>query len=210
MKSTVRVVVLAPAMLVAVALAGCSSTSSPGATTSTTATTVATSGSASTAGSTTTSSGAARCVSSGLSGTVAGSEGAAGTLEVTVGLKNTSSSSCTLYGYPGGLLLDASGNALPTTVVRGGSYHFTSSMSPTTVSLAPGTSAFFNIGYTDVVTGSETSCPSSASLEVTPPNDVNHLVVPAQLVVCNHGTLTFSPVFASGSAASQTTAPPGP
>jgi hypothetical protein len=140
---------------------------------------------------------------------VTGSQGGAGTLEVTVGLKNTSTVTCTLFGYPGGLLLDGSGNPLPTTVVRGGSYHFTSSISPTTVTLAPGTTAYFNIGFSDVPTAPATSCPTSASLEVTPPDDVNHLTITAQWTVCNQGTLDVSPVFAAGSAASQTTAPPG-
>jgi hypothetical protein len=141
---------------------------------------------------------------------VTGSQGGAGTLEVTVGLKNTSTVACTLFGYPGGLLLDAGGHPLPTTVVRGGNYRFTSSIPSTTVTLAPSASAYFNMGYSDVPSGSETVCPTSASLEITPPDDVNHVTIAAQLTVCNQGTLTVSPVFAAGSAASQTTAPPGP
>jgi hypothetical protein len=138
-----------------------------------------------------------------------GSQGAAGTLEVTIGLKNTSTVTCTLFGYPGGLLLDGAGHPLPTTVLRGGSYRFTS-FAPTTVTLVPTASAYFNIGYSDVPAGSETSCPTSTSMEITPPDDVNHLTIPAQFTVCNEGTLTFSPVLAAGSAGSQTTAPPGP
>ena len=52
----------------------------------------------------------------------------------------------------------SSGGTLPTTVVRKGSYSFTS-MAPTTVTLAPGQSAYFNIGYSDVPVGVETSLP---------------------------------------------------
>jgi len=143
-----------------------------------------------------------------LSGIIAGSSGAAGTIETTVGLRNTSATACTLGGYPGLLLLDAAGAALPTTVVRKGSYSFTA-MSPTTVSLSPGASVYFNIGYSDVPVGSETSCPSSAKLEITPPNAFDHLVVVATLSPCGGGSMTVSPVFSATGTNSQTTAPPG-
>ena len=104
-----------------------------------------------------------------LTGSVVGSNGAAGTIETTVALKSTAGTTCILGGYPGLLLLSSTGAALPTTVVRKGTYTFTS-MAPATVTLAPGQSTYFNIGYSDVPVGSETNCPTSASLEVTPPN----------------------------------------
>jgi hypothetical protein len=138
---------------------------------------------------------------------VVGGSGAAGTIETTVGLRNTTGTACTLGGYPGLLLLNGTGSALPTTVVRKGSYGFTA-MAPLTVSLAPGSSVYFNIGYSDVPVGGETSCPASAQLEVTPPNAYGHLVVPATLSPCGGGTMTVSPVFGTGGADSQTTAPP--
>ena len=96
---------------------------------------------------------------------------------------------------------------MPTKVIRGGTYSFTS-MAPTTVTLAPGDSAYFNIGYSDVPVGGETSCPSSASLEITPPNAYDHLVLPVTLAPCGGGTLVVSPVFPSQGSGSQTTAPP--
>ena len=124
-----------------------------------------------------------------------------------MGLRNTTATACSLGGYPGLLLLAASGSALPTTVVRKGTYSFTA-MSPTTVSVAPGGSVYFNIGYSDVPVGTETSCPSSAKLEITPPNAFDHLVVAATLSPCDGGSMTVSPVFAATGANSQTTAPP--
>lgn len=124
-----------------------------------------------------------------------------------MGLRNSTGSPCTLGGYPGLLLLGSSGSGLPTTVVRKGSYSFTA-MAPTTVSVAPGQSVYFNIGYSDVPVGGETSCPTSADLEITPPNAYDHLSVAATLAPCNGGTLTVSPVFSTGGANSQTTAPP--
>lgn len=160
-------------------------------------------------GSTTTAvAGSTSCAAAALSGTIAGSSGAAGTIETTVGLRNTGATACTLGGYPGLLLLDAAGTALPTTVVRKGSYSFTA-MSPTTVSVSPDASVYFNIGYSDVPVGSETSCPSSATVEITPPNAFDHLEVAATLSPCGGGSMTVSPVFSATGANSQTTAPPG-
>jgi hypothetical protein len=104
-------------------------------------------------------------------------------------------------------MLSASGANLPTQVVRTGSYSFTA-IAPTTVILAPGQSAVFNIGYSDVPVGNETSCPTSASVEVTPPNATDHLVLTAALAPCGGGTLAVSPVFLATGADSQTTAPP--
>jgi hypothetical protein len=193
------------------ALAACSS-SSTSSTTSTSRpapTTSSTTTSSTTPSSTTssTSAGTAGCVTAALSGSVAGSSGAAGTIEKTVALKSTASTTCVLGGYPGLLLLSSTGAALPTTVVRKGNYSFTS-MSPATVMLAPGQSAYFNIGYSDVPVGSETQCPSSASVEVTPPNATDHLVIAATMAPCGGGTMVVSPVFAGTGSDSQTTAPP--
>lgn len=138
---------------------------------------------------------------------VLGSGGAAGTIEVTFGLRNSSSATCDLTGFAGAQMLDASGKAITTHVVRGGGYSFTN-FPAAKVSLAPGDTAYFNAGYSDVPTAGETSCPTSAQIEVTPPNDYTQLVTAFQATVCNGGTLTFSPVFGSGSPQTQTTAPP--
>ena len=189
-----------------------STTSTTGATTTSGAsssTTASTTPSGSTSGSTSTTAGTARCASAALSGSVVGSSGAAGTIETTVALKSTASVPCVLSGYPGLQMLNASGGSLPTKVVRKGSYSFTA-MAPTTVTLASGQSAYVNIGLSDVPAGSETSCPTSTSLEVTPPNATDHLVVTAALAPCSAGTLVVSPVFLSSGANSQTTAPPSP
>jgi Protein of unknown function (DUF4232) len=151
--------------------------------------------------------GPARCTTTALTAVVSGSSGAAGTIETTVALTSTSAAACVLGGYPGLLLQSASGAALPTAVVRMGSYAFTA-MAPTTVTLTHGESAYFNIGYSDVPVGTETTCPTSASVQVTPPNAVDHLVMTAALAPCGGGTLVVSPVFLSTGSNSQTTAPP--
>lgn len=138
---------------------------------------------------------------------VSGSGGAAGTIELTFSLTNITSVSCTMQGYPGILLLDASGVALPTTVVRGGSLSF-ENIAATAVSLSPSETAYFNLGYSDVTA----PCSMASQVEVTPPNDTAHATVPVtSLQACNNGTLTVSPVFASSNAAAtETTAPPLP
>jgi hypothetical protein len=116
---------------------------------------------------------------------------------------------CVLYGYPGALLLGPAPqhNPLPTLVKPGGNLSFLQ-ISVSTVDIAPEASGYFNLGYSDVVSGGETSCPTSSFIEITPPNDTQQLVLPASIDACGGGQLSVSPVFGSGSPATSTTAPP--
>ncbi|HEX3980525.1 MAG TPA: DUF4232 domain-containing protein, partial [Acidimicrobiales bacterium] len=75
-----------------------------------------------------------------------GSQGAAGTFEVTLGFTNTASATCPLAGYPGIQLVGAGGADIPTTTVRGGTESFTD-FAPTTVEVGPGATAYFNMAY---------------------------------------------------------------
>jgi hypothetical protein len=176
---------------------GSSSSSSPAtsapATTATSA--PATSTTRATSPATTAPGGPTQCPTPKLTASVYGSSGAAGTIETTIALTSSATASCTLGGYPGLQMLDSSGAALPTTVVRKGSYPFTA-MPPTVVTVAPGQAVYFNMGYSDVPSGSETSCPTSATLAVTPPNSYTSTPVSAQLAPCDNGSITVSPVFA--------------
>lgn len=211
----VTATVLAAVLLGGAVLSACSSGSSsptttggPAPTSGSTTTGASTSTSTPPSASTTsTAAGPVRCATTALTGSVVGSSGAAGTIETTVALKSTASTPCVLGGYPGMQMLGASGSPLPTTVVRKGSYPFTA-MAPTTATVGPGQSAYFNIGYSDVPVGNETTCPTSATVQVTPPNGFDHLVMTAALSPCGGGTLFVSPVFLSTGANSQTTAPP--
>ena len=159
------------------------------------------------AAATTTMPGATRCPTPDLVGSVAGSSGAAGTIEITSALRSTAAGTCTLAGYPGLQLLGPGGSPLPTTVIRKGAYNFTS-VPPVTLHLSTGQSAEFNIGYSDVTVGTETSCPTSTALEVTPPNAVDHLTVAASLAPCGRGTLVVSPLFPASQSTTDSTAPP--
>ncbi len=135
-------------------------------------------------------------------------QGAAGTIEMTFSLTNTSTVLCSMHGYPGMLLLNAAGSAQPTTVIRGGGLSF-ENVAETEVSLAPGQIGYFNLGYSDVVS-QPPACSMASQVEITPPNDTSYAVVAVfpTIDACSNGRLHVSPVFAStNSAATQTTAP---
>jgi len=127
--------------------------------------------------------------------------GAAGTVYMTVTLTNTASVSCTLGGYPGMQLLDSQGAQIPTDVVRGGPPAFptpAANQPPAVVTLAPKQAAAFSLSYEDVPVGSETSCPTSSTAEITPPADTSYSEVPLQIAACGGGTVHVSPVYAAG------------
>ncbi|HAM00642.1 MAG TPA: hypothetical protein DCQ30_00200 [Acidimicrobiaceae bacterium] len=147
----------------------------------------------------------AHCLATGLSGSVEGTQGAAGTIEITVQLRNVGTASCTIEGYPGLQLVDAGGTELRTSVIRGGSYRFTD-LAAAPVTLPAQALAYVNVAYSDVPSG-QGACEAAAALWVTPPDDVDHVVVTARSTVCG-GTLTVSPFFGAGSPGTQTTAPP--
>jgi hypothetical protein len=165
-----------------------------------TTTTVATGSTTTTGGGTTTSTaaGVSTCQPAQLRIAPQQGTGAAGTITMTVSLTNVSSTTCTLQGYPGMQLLAASGSSLPTQVVRGGTQFpaAAANQSPALVTLAPQQVATFSLAYEDVPVGNETTCPTSAKAEITPPNDVGHGVVTLAISPCNGGTVHVSPVYA--------------
>lgn len=132
-----------------------------------------------------------RCTVSQLSVRQTSSNGAAGSIGLTYAFTNISRSTCSLFGYPGMLMLNASGKPLPTTVVRAPSV-VVPSVAEHTVVLAPNAIASFYAGYSDV---SASSCPQASRLEVTPPNDYDHLVISTAIAPCR-GRINVSPVFA--------------
>lgn len=195
----------------ALVLAACGS--SPGSTASSTTTTTrhatttttttsqpatTTTAAASTTTTTSGTTGLPTCQPGQLSAATGQGTGAAGTQTLVMTLTNTSSAACGLNGYPGMQLLDAQGAPIPTTVVRGG-FHFlqaAANQPPSPVTLASHATGAFSLAYEDVPVGNETSCPTSAQAEVTPPNDYTHLVVALAIGPCNNGTVHVSPVYA--------------
>ena len=132
----------------------------------------------------------ARCTVGHLQIAEAGSNGAAGSIQVKVSLRNVGQTSCSLEGYPGMALLSGS-TQLPTTVIRGSSV-VVPAIHPRLVVLAPGQRAAYVFGYSDVPGGP--TCPASTALEVTPPDAYQHATIPFQSTACG-GVLTTSPVF---------------
>lgn len=154
-----------------------------------------------------TTAGTPTCQAAGLRIVLAGSQAAAGTEELTFSLTSTASAACEMVGYPGLVLVSTSGAHLPTTVVRGGTLPF-ENVAPSPVLLAHGETAYFNVGFSVVQSGS-TSCTDAQNVEVTPPTGTGSATVrvPVGVHACDDGTLHVSAVFSStDSAATQTTA----
>jgi len=188
----------------AVVLAACSSSpSTPKKVTTTThaATAVTTPSSTTTtttsAASTSTSAASTACTH--VSASPGQGQGAAGTITGVVTVTNAEKTSCTADGYPTMALYSGSGAQLTVTMVDGLSVSISSAANapPTSVTLAPSSSAQFAYQFSDVPVGSETSCPTSESASVTMPGST--AASPTfQLAIgpCNNGTIKVSPVYA--------------
>jgi Protein of unknown function (DUF4232) len=118
------------------------------------------------------------------------------------GFKNISSVTCSLRGYPKLQMVDGAGRAIATHVMDGTSV--TVSFVPVkTVILKPGAEAIFDLGYTDATGYGTASCPTSAQVEITPPNTSQPITVVWQLqayggsaIALRCGVITVSPVYA--------------
>jgi hypothetical protein len=92
--------------------------------------------------------------------------GAAGTFWSVVDFTNVSKASCTLYGYPGVSLRDASGGQIGAAGIRD------ASVAAKVITLAPGATANTSVGQTDPGVYPTAKCESETStyLRVYPPN----------------------------------------
>jgi hypothetical protein len=140
------------------------------------------------------------CSTRQLTMTAAGTGAGLGHVGVLFTLRNTSSASCRLVGYPGLELLSSNGQELPTTVVRAasGAYLFPAVV-PHRVALPPGAVGSFDLQYGDTPVGAAanepyaTACPAATRAEVTLPGAAGHAVVPASMAPCS-GQVLVSPV----------------
>ena len=135
---------------------------------------------------------------------VLGSDATAGSFLVTLGLRNTSQSTCTLSGFPAIELFNRRGAPIASTTVQAGSLPSTD-FTPAPVSLGSEATAYFNLVYADT-SGDGSPCPTAWAIGATPPASSIRLRVSGRFKVCN-ATVTVSPVFAAGSPETQTTAP---
>ncbi len=141
-----------------------------------------------------------QCSKAQIAITATGTGAGLGHIGVLFTLRNTSSASCRLYGYPGLQLLGGGGRALPTTVTRAvhGAYLFPAVV-PHSVALPAGAAGSFDLQYEDNPAGAAasepyaTACPAAIQVEVTLPNAYEHAVVPASMAPCE-GQVLVSPV----------------
>jgi hypothetical protein len=126
----------------------------------------------------------------------AGSPGA-GQRGAVLRLRNSSSVTCTVFGFAGLQLVTASGTAVPTSVVR------VSADARATVRLAPGASAAATVRWTAITSEGDQqtgACqPTAAKVQVTPPDERAHDLISWGLgPVCAKGTLRLTPFLAAG------------
>jgi hypothetical protein len=201
-------------LVVLLAACGSSSTSStthaagtPAATASRTTTTTATSTTTptSTTSTTTTATSPATaaadrspCRAASLALSFLGQQGGMGHGEIGFKLRNTGSSSCHTYGYPGILFLDRHGKALPT-IPHHTTRDFFGTSPAARLLIAPGQSASFRL---DVGHGVATAngCDTAYALQVIPPDDTATLrtTIPNGSYECRDANV--SPLRADGSA----------
>jgi hypothetical protein len=189
--------------IVVVLLAGCSggggAKSAPPSTTATTATPstttpVSSSSSVAAPGVTSTTS-IGRCTTAELSLRAAGGTAATGHALATFELRNTSSRTCRLLGYPGVQLLDGSGATLADAQRKAG--FILGDVAPAAVTVGAGKSAYFGVESVNVCQGDLNPTPS-ASLRVTPPDETAPLTVAATINVCKgQQSVLVSPVRAT-------------
>ena len=189
-------------LFVALAIAGCRSSSdsaerAPTIPATETPTTVApTTTSAvplTTAAATTTEPGTPRCTPSSLALSPAEGRVALGHALYLFRLRNTSSQPCRLDGHPAVALLDAGGRVLARAMPGPG--YILPDRPPTPVPLAPGGTGWFGVESTTLCEGDATPTPSPR-LTVAPPGETGSLSAEVTIDVCPGGTVLVSPVRA--------------
>ena len=154
-------------------------TTAPATTTGTTASTT-----------TTTTAGNGSCTAGGLTARYLGQNGATGNIVLEFALRNTGTSPCHTYGYPGVQFLGKAGEKLTTTPS-----HTTSDLLGSTrlgtVSLAPGSDASFRlVAATDAANPAD--CTTAYGLQVIAPDDTApmHVTFPQGIYECARTTVS--------------------
>jgi hypothetical protein len=145
---------------------------------------------------TTTTQASSRCHTPELEATALGGGAATGHSISYFQLKNISSRTCQLLGYPGITLADASGNPIPTKDQRGSGF-ITNDQPPRPVKMAPGATGVFGLESHSCDAPGDHPGPTSASIQIIPPDETDHLTVKTGLALCQDQTLIVSPVRAS-------------
>lgn len=146
--------------------------------------------------------GPAACVAKNFTGTWENGQGAAGTIYASASFQYNGTKTCTIKGTAQIVLYDANGQALPTNVVDATStsanFSAPAANKPASLlTLQPGDTTSMSFWYSDVPTGTETTCPSATSMKVGLPKGLVSIVVtpPYALQPCDGGQLTVSPFY---------------
>ncbi len=127
-------------------------------------------------------------------------QGAAGTVIGTITLTEVGSAACTVLGYPSLARFSASGAPVPVTVVHGLTVNLSGPavQPPSSVTMTASRQGEFTFQYSDVPTGSETTCASSTTLSVTlPGGSSGSPPAPLTMAPCDNGTIDVSPIYAA-------------
>ena len=149
-----------------------------------------TSSAAPSSGSTTSAAGLARCTDHDVRVGAGEVQASASTRTLTLELTNVSNERCTVTGFGGLALLDASGAQLPTSFQRGDEQ-------PRRIELAPQSSTTRTISWQVVPaqgTDPDRDCITGDALLVTPPDEQpGNLIVHKTITACEGGTITGTP-----------------
>jgi hypothetical protein len=132
--------------------------------------------------------GTAACASSDLQAKLGEAQGAAGTFYQVVVLTNTSSSACSLYGYPGvSFVTGVGGKVIGAPATRN------TGIRDVLVTVQPGSQASTLVGVEDVTALPASKCQEGKAdwLQIYPPGDTGALYVQYKAEVCTNANQTF-------------------
>jgi hypothetical protein len=129
------------------------------------------------------------CQTSQLTLAKQGDENGLGNFANIYRLQNSSQQTCTLEGYPGVQLLDASQQPMSITVLQQTSAYLYNTQTVQLVTLAPGASGYFILEWS----AGPSSCAGATSVLVTPPGDQTSLQIANTIPACT-GKVIVSPI----------------
>jgi hypothetical protein len=120
------------------------------------------------------------CAATDLAGGFGATDGAAGTIYNVFELTNVSGQACTINGYPGLIRFGRNGRTQKTVLVKD------IQPGPASITVLPGEQASFVWAYTDVPSGSATSCKTTRVLGVSVPGSSSSLYLAGTFPKCSN------------------------
>lgn len=105
---------------------------------------------------------------------------------------NTSSSACSVFGFPGAQLLDAQRQPMTTRVSQATAGPWSGVFPEQRLQVAPGAAVYFALAWSATSSGAQESCAASSYLALTPPGDTSAVTAPNPIQACG-GAITLSP-----------------